>query len=234
MHNLIRLGSLALLFASIVPAALLSVGDRSKLGATDRLDWAVAGENYDALGSRLEVKSEGGLAVGVSQAGWFVRLDQSAGWYGNFAPGEHLLWNRGGGPVSFELGPAGLTALGFQIQTNLFESYTAQLDVFDAAGALMGSATGEGRSTQLGDGSALWLGILSDRSFYQARIRVTSGESQDDFAISTLYLATGPPATPAWNAPPLAPSASPVPEPATFTLGTLAVALIALARRKLR
>lgn len=240
MTKLRFLGAIALLLPVACPAAWLTIGERSKLDATDRLEWATAADNYDSLSSSWAASSSQGVTVLVSQGGAaFVRVNQSAGWYGNFSPGESLLWTYYGGPVSLDFGPLGVTALGFQIQPDLYGDFTAKLDVFDAAGQLMGSVTGDGRSTALGDGNALFLGIQGDSSFHSARVSIVSGASLESFALGGVdFTAVGlPPLAPMVGdfgilSAPLVPS-SPVPEPATFALTALAVGGVAWLRRRI-
>jgi uncharacterized protein (TIGR03382 family) len=244
MTKLRFLCATAFLLPAVCPAAWLAIEDRAKFSATERLDWGAVAANYDSLSSSLAAMSTQGTPVLVSQGGAaFVRLDQSAGWYGNFSPGESLLWTYYGGPVSLDFGPLGVTALGLQIQPDLYGEYTAQLDVFDAAGGLLNSVTGTGLSTALGDGSALFLGLQGNSSFHSARVSIQSGASLDSFAIGAVdFTAVGlPPVAPV--APmmtelgvlnlPVVPSATAVPEPATFTLAVLAVGGLAWLRRRL-
>ena len=239
MKTISRLSWLALLTALASPAAWLTVNDRALLGASDRLAWGTAAGNYELLASTFVSASVGGAPVEVSQAGAaFFRVDQSSGWYGNFAPGEELLWNYFGGAVTLDFGPAGMTALGFQIQPDLYGAYNAQLEVFDAAGQLLGVSSGTGSSTSLGDGSALFLGILGDSTFHRARILLTSGDSPHSFAINALDFRMGVTPTP-----PLAPISTSslyltvpieasVPEPGTFALAALALACLTGCRRR--
>ena len=72
--------------------ALTLVTNRATLGGTDFLDWGGLGSTGTVVPQPLSIVSNGGVFVGVSKtlSGDFQRLDQSAGWSGNFAPGTTI------------------------------------------------------------------------------------------------------------------------------------------------
>lgn len=86
------------------------------------------------------------------------------GWYGNFTPGDALVWSRdvqteqGTGPITLTLSQA-VAGIGAQFQTDFFGPFVAQLEVFSGTTSL-GFFTAPGDSNFNADNSAVFLGII--------------------------------------------------------------------------
>lgn len=197
---------------------LLAAAHASAALLTDRIDWGTAADNYEMVASALTVTSAGGVNVGVSQAGGaFFRLNQSDGWFGNFSPGEELLWTYYGGPIAFDFGVGGATAIQLRIAPDLYEAFSAELEVLDGAGASLARVSGAGQSTPMGDRSALLLS-LGGVAFQQARVRLLTGSDLSSFAINAVEFNPGTLEVAANS------QSAAVPEPATFGLAAVALA----------
>jgi hypothetical protein len=193
---------------------------------TDRIDWGSTGGSYDMVSNPTTATSAGGRPVTVSQAGAaFLRLDQGDGWSGNFSSGDHLLWTYFGGPMTLDFGPWGATAIRFQIAPDLYEAFSAQLELVDGAGGVVGRVTGSGQSNSLGDGSALLLSF-SGALFHRARIQLVAGSDLSSFAINAVEFHPGAAIVQA-NA-----QQAGVPEPGTWGLAAIALAALAVLHRR--
>lgn len=199
---------------------LLAVSPASGALLADRIDWGQAAGNYELVGNPAQVTSAGGRVIVVGQPGAaFQRLDQSNGWYGNFTPGEELLWTYYGGPITLDFGAAGASAIYFQIQPDLYGAFTTLLEVLDCGGAVVGQASGSGHSSAMGDGSALAL-TLTNTWFQRARISLTVAADPTSFAIGTVGF------TPALAAN----SQTVVPEPTAWSLAAAALSALIYGR----
>jgi hypothetical protein len=188
-------------------AGTVGITTETDLAHVGQLDWGVLGPSFASVSNSFTtpVPGIGGLTITGSQAGGdFARIDQgSLDWNGNFGAGESLLWSVFGGPMTFTFN-AGITGFGTQIEADDLGAFTAQIEAFDGANALLGVFSRSGIATANGDDSAMFLGILSDTADIRSiRLSLTSsgGGSGDisDFAIN-------------------GPSIEPVPEPATLVL----------------
>ncbi len=169
------------------------VTDRSALGATDSLDWGKLGAPYTTVSSPISTTTTGGASTTVAMTGTaFQRRDQGNGWTGNFSPGDAVLWNQGGGPVTLTFKGAGVYAGGAQIQSDTYGAFTAQIEALDSKGNVLASFTRSGTGTNANDGSAIFLGIRStDTPIAEFRFSLTSAVTNPgDFAINRFDLST--------------------------------------------
>ena len=206
--------TLATLATAHASQALTLVTDRTALDANETLDWSVLGPQFTSVDSPLTAPASGGTQVtGSLPSGSFQRRDQSSSWSGNFASGEALLWNLGNGPMQFSFSNA-LRGGGAQIQNNFFGPFTAVIEAFNSGGTSLGSVTRAGDSTGAGDGSAIFIGLLSDQADI-ARITFNVNGS-NSFAINNLSLNT---------------TATAIPTPALLP-GLIGLGVAALRKRK--
>jgi hypothetical protein len=209
-------------------ATLTPVSSRPALSGNDFIDWGILGPAFTNVSNPFGINSNNGLPVTVHQQGQsgFQRRDQSTGgWAGNFAPGDTLLWTNGAnGPITLDFASP-IFGAGTQIQTDFFGLFSGVLSAYDSSSALLGSVPFSGNSTSAGDGSAIFVGVLSDsqnisKLVYDVQLATSS---PTDFAINRTDLATTG-------------NVSPTPEPCTLAL--LATGggpmLLALRRRKLK
>ena len=178
--------TLATLATAHASQALTLVTDRTALGANETLDWSVLGPQSTSVASPFPVPASGGTQVtGSLPSGSFQRIDQGNNWSGNFASGEPLLWNSGNGSMQFSFSNA-LRGGGAQIQSNSYGSFTAVIEAFNSGGTSLGSFIRAGDSTGAADGSAIFIGVLSDQADIAKITFSLSGAS--DFAINKLSL----------------------------------------------
>lgn len=104
-----------------------------------------------------------GLTVTVSAAAGLQFLTQAQGsWVGNFTPGDEVM--AANSPIEI-LFNEDIFAFGANIQTPNFDFFTGSLTAYDMFGNVVGSYTRDGKSTWNKDGSAIFLGIMSDVGF---------------------------------------------------------------------
>lgn len=189
------LAAVAALTLSAPALAVSVVTTPGALGATDFIDWAQIGGDFSAVATPVAVSTDGGGSATVTSAGGSVsRMTQGASWGGNFTPGDALLWTFSLGPdltISFASPVAGA---GAQWQANFFGAFGANLAAFDAADTLLGTVTLDGNSTFAGDGSAIFLGVLSPSTNISKIVLTLDYASSfpNDFAINRLLLTDTP------------------------------------------
>jgi hypothetical protein len=164
-------------------ANVIGITSIAQLGATpDFIDWSQLGPAFTILvGPQMVVSSNTGLTATVATPpggnfagqgpatvvppGVLQRLDQNNGWEGNFAPGTPLVWNQDSGNpalISVTFG-APVRGAGVQIQPDQFGVFDAGAEAFNASNQGLGPAGFDelGNSTANGDGSAIFIGLLS-------------------------------------------------------------------------
>lgn len=217
-----RLAVLITLSVLLVPASEavpVIVTSRGALGGTDSFDWGALGLEGVVVADPFALLSTGGTRTATVEnpLGSIRRMNQSSAWTGNFAPGDRLLWTDQAGYFSIAFDNPVFGA-GAQFQTDIFGSFTAQLDVYDGFGVFITQFLLPGNSTPSGDNSAIFLGVL-DTSASIGRIDYSiSLVPLGDFAINQLDIVTG--------------DVEAVPEPGTLAL--ISVGLLAMRARHRR
>ncbi len=172
MRNLLRPSHLAACGAAFavtlnITANQVSVASRPALGANDLVNWNNLGPDGTPLGTPFSATSHYGDGLTVSGStgpNGFERADQGGSIIANFAPGAPLLW------TGFSQDPQTMTiqfaspvfGAGTQIAPDALGDFIATLSSFDSLGNLLRTDTFNGTSTQAGDDSAIYLGVLSD------------------------------------------------------------------------
>lgn len=208
-------------FALSAPAfAISAVTTPGGLGPTDFIDWgrlAGGGATPISVTSNL-----GGSATLTSAGGSLSRNTQGSGWGGNFANGDELLWTGGIGPDITITFAAPVAGVGTQWQANYFGAFGANLKAYDALDNLLGTVTADGFSTTMGDGSAIFLGVLSGSVNISKLVLALdyATSAPQDFAINRLLL-TG-----------TSGGGGVVPEPATWAMLIAGFGLVGAALRR--
>jgi hypothetical protein len=214
IKTILTFGAAALVVSARGQSLITNVG---ALGANDQLNWSNLGPSQTTYSSPFNINSSlNNETINVSLLSnmTFLRLDQSNGWNGNFAPGEPLLYNQGFGDIYLSFSNP-LNGVGFQIQADYPGSFTATISAFDANNVYLGSVSEAGNSTFTADNSAIFIGIET-QNISKIMIDTQSGAGSN-FVIGTTYL-----------------DVAPVPEPSTLALAGLGgVGLLAFRLRKL-
>lgn len=171
---------------------ITSVGD---LGANASINWGQFGACVDEVASPSTVIATNGLSATASVFPLFGQetIQRNAngtggcandGWFGNFAPGDNLLWTEDNGPLflSFSTPVAGV---GMQIDG----SDVATINVFTDNQILMPTATFSEnvRGGFTADGSATFIGLLDLTGQNIRAVEITTPGRQD-FAVDTVFL----------------------------------------------
>lgn len=217
---------LAILVAAILMAALPLAnasgvtcrrGDGC-LNAWDSYDWSANyGPPYSSIPNDSIAYSNSGVPAQVHFAGGWdgERRDEGSdwvgGWWGNFAPGDALLWTASAGPLTFTF-QFPIAGVGANIQLDSFSTFTALIQAFDLHGNLIDSFSEIGESNHNDDGSAIFIGLFDRQSRIKSvEFSITSCPGNcDDFAINQMDILTGGCFGPYCG--------PPVPEPASLLL----------------
>lgn len=208
MWSIVRkLPPLGVLASIRLLASITQVGSPAALAPNAALQWDAIG----AAGTTFNAPVTGTAgSVGVTgTSSSFERVDESFLWTGSFTLNDFLLWNTDSGdPMTFTFSTP-VQGAGTFVQGDVFGPFSVTLTAFNGATNL-GSFTVNGTNIGAEDGSAPFLGVLSDTPNITNIVLTESDVSANNLAINTLFL--------------MGPSAS-TPEPGT--LG--AIALIAAA-----
>lgn len=176
--------------ASQVQATPIFVGSRVALGGNDFVDWGQLGPVFTVVPS----PSNGGIpGITMTSNGTSMeRRDQGNGWRGNFALGDHLIWNQdtqGNIIIDFS---TGIFGAGAQVQSDIFGPFTGTISAFDQSMNLLGIFNFNGTSTTDGDNSAVFAGVLdTSPDIFRLAFSATDQFGSVDFAINHLDLVTG-------------------------------------------
>lgn len=185
------IGAVVTAFSTANPSQAFSlITSRSALGANDTLNWNVLGSAGTPVSSPFTIGSTSGntTITGSIPSGSFERRDQNNGWGGNFAPADALLWTRNNpGPLQLNFSQA-VRGAGTQIQIDSYSLFTAVIEAFNSGGTSLGSFTLAGDSTNAGDNSAIFIGVLSDNADI-ARL-LLNVQDNNDFAINQVSFNT--------------------------------------------
>jgi hypothetical protein len=209
MFGVFVVAAIGLFFSIVGPArADMLITSRSGpggLNGTDHIDWGVLGPATPGMATIPNpsiLSSAGGVSFTISEGtGNFSRLDQGSApgvgpWYGNFAPGDHLLYSGGQsgypgggiGPLIIKSNGPLLIAAGAQIESNKPGPFTATITTFDAHGNPISTFTETGTSNELADNSAIFIGVLATTPFASVSFTTTVGNlansDNNDFAIN--------------------------------------------------
>jgi hypothetical protein len=164
--------------------------------------------NAVAQPSPIGVTSNLGRNGSICDGGSFTGLVEGTDFFGNFTVGNRVLFT--GDPnnpfaaasaftINFNTAVAGL---GLQISSNFFGNYSAKLEVFDGATSL-GVFSISGVMNGNEDGTAAFLGALSDTADIDKAVFTLTSNTGAGLAVNRLLTADAP---------------APVPEPATLAL----------------
>lgn len=236
MHRLSAVATaglcLALHAGAVSADTLVPYTSRGAFAWNDSLDWGQLGFCNFGVAEPFAAQSTQGLDVDGSlsagNAAAVVQGGQPDGcWAGNFLPGENLLWTQTPQDDSPGFGPITLTfdrpifGIGTQFQSDNYGTFTAKIEVFNGATSLGFFTNASGLSSDSGDGSAIFLGVvdLDGPNITSAVLSVLNAPfgTDNDFAVNQLSLET------------------PVPEPTSLLLlGTGGAALVLRSRRRNR
>ena len=175
----------ALLFAATTASAtVMLVTDRGQISGF-LIDFAPLGPAFTPVPQSFQISYFGGEMNGSLAKGPGERVDEGNGWTGNFSIGDHLLWTTGNGPLTLAFTfPA--SAVGAQIQTNSYGSFTAEIQAFQG-NRLLGTFTEAGNSNGNEDGSAIFIGVMGGPQTFITSIElsiVSCSGNCADFAIN--------------------------------------------------
>jgi len=210
-----------LLAARSAAASPIQIGSTAALGANDFFDWGQArvldgGGNAIAQPSPQNVTSNLGRTATVNDGGSFTGFVEGTDWFSNFTAGDRVLYSGDANDASAAATAftvnfnTAVRGLGLQITSAAFLDFDASLELFNGAASL-GLFTVSGVMTGSGDGSAPFLGALSDSANITRAVFTLTSNTDFGFGVNRLLTADGA------DTPPVDPGAE-VPEPATLTL----------------
>lgn len=225
--TLILTATAVIALASVsVLSADTTVGTTTRAGYNDSTDWGQLGACNQSVAPTFTATSAGGLTVTGSEASGHVQEDIQRnadatggcaydGWYGNYTPGDNLLFTgfTGSGPITLGFSSA-VSGAGLQIMSNAFGPFTAEIDAYNGA-TLLGTFTEVGTAGFTADNSAIFIG-LNDLTGPNIT-SIVIGETSGDFTVNQLSLLT---------------NANTVPEPSSVGMALLlGLGVIGAARR---
>ena len=170
-------------------ASLTLLTNRGQVNANDTIEWGQFGVNGDAVPNTLNGTSDGGRlfsAVGPNVGGGMERLDEGTGWFGDFNPGDQLIWTQAPGTLTVYLDES-VMAIGAQFEPDVYGDFTGHVEAFDLLGDDLGGFDLGGTVTANNDGSALFMGIRSSRANIGA-IQFSTTNDTAGFAINQVSM----------------------------------------------
>jgi hypothetical protein len=171
-------------------ASVISPTTPFGLGVNDYILWDQLGPSFTVLeGPQAVTTVNGGGGVSVFSDGGKLSLDrQGSAWSGNFSPQTPVITNF------FDQGKITITfadpvkGVGAQIQSGIYGAFHATMHI-NGGGPGGYTLLEDGVSTDAGDGSAIFLGLLSD---VEDITEVTFEVTTDDNNYLGGYFALGP------------------------------------------
>lgn len=207
-----------LLTASTSSAAVIGVSSRAALNPTDSVVWSDLGGDLTALPVPTATTSANGVGVDVDGPDALTLFDGST-FNADFLASEVVLSAYNLDEPEGVFGPIRLTfatgqrGAGAQIQSDAAGSFVGTIRAYGTGGTLLGTFNADGNNGQNGDGTALFIGLLSDANdIFAIEFDVLRSTG---FAINDVSLTAD----------------RVVPEPASLTLALLGAGL-AFARRR--
>lgn len=194
-------------------SAIVLADDRSNIPQTDQIVFSGLGADLATLPNPLAMTTSNGGVVTARLTGmdpFYLFLGST--FNADFLPVEFVLSNFGSSSsvIRWEFASA-IAAAGAQISPSLFGNFTARMQAFDAANSSLGIVTRMGINAGNGNGSAAFIGVLSDAANVRAiEFSIVGG---GDFAVNRISL-----------------SSVAIPEPQTFFLVLSASGAAALMR----
>ncbi|GGF12267.1 hypothetical protein GCM10011611_17330 [Aliidongia dinghuensis] len=151
---------LAALGAFVEPAyaSIIAEPSRLALGGNYTVDWSLFGSDGAGLSTPV-FETVGPETVSVaSSSGALDIMKQGTDWNGNFAPGDNLLYQPNLSDSFTVAFATPVSAVGTQIQNQVFGAFTGIMDFFNSSNTLLGEVTVAGDSTSAGDNSAVFIG----------------------------------------------------------------------------
>lgn len=148
---------------SVLPsfAGITQVTSPSSLLSNSTVSIGSLGSSGTTIASGSAATTSSGTSVTFTSTTSLFSMEQGVNWSGNFSSGDDLIYSWGN--TSITIDPSQLVqGAGLQIQSGALGTYYAQLSAVDSSGNTLGSVTGIGSSTTAGDGTALYLGLLSN------------------------------------------------------------------------
>ncbi len=201
-------------------AGIILVTSHTAIGANDYVDWGSASlgqapgsppPTNSSIPNPYFFQSGGGISTRVSKpigAGAFTffiqggvgqDFDHGGYWGGNFTPGDNLLNTslNDPGPITIAFKSA-VAAAGANISTNSGGQFEARITAYDGNNNQLSSFTEVGTSAPTKDGSAIFLGVLSNTmniASIQFSIDIyppspPPGVGYTDFTVNQLEIAT--------------------------------------------
>jgi hypothetical protein len=194
---------LLFLFAVMLAGSTAAYADTSALvtarcsgGGCFNVDWGPLGSGpsntFVPDGSTV---TSNGLTVTLSTCCGMRRRDQGTvgnDWNGNFAPGDHLIYDQDTGrPLTLSFNE-GLSLAGAQIQSQFSGGFTATIQAFDSSNNSLGTFTEVGNSNSNADNSAIFIGLqdLSGANIRSVQFSSNNVISPDDFFVNSLNAQT--------------------------------------------
>jgi len=224
VKKILLLATVLLCFNSVARAdGFAVIATRADQNATDIYDWSQLGPDGTTLVTPQFVTSFNGTnagLVGNIDGSSFARVDEGLSWIGNFDYGQSLITNLGQAPMALVFfNPVG--SFGFDIQSFAPGAFSAFVVAFDCSGNPLFSQTLSGTSTNLENGSALFVGLgdTSGANICTIEFATSDVAGADNFAIDDVSITD---------------TAFVAPEPGTLLLlGSGLLGLAGMRRRKL-